>query len=356
MWAALIILFLILALSTAILSLNSRLGGDREGGLRLNGEKLLPAQSGENLLSALSAAKIYIPSGCGGKATCGLCKVQMDPRIEVLPTEEPFLSPEERKMGIRLACQHKVRGTMELSLPEHFLNATSFQGVTRSISALNHDTRLIEFELDQRIDFKPGQFLQIRIPGTEDEFRAYSIASSPLEEKSIRFLIRKVPGGFSTTFTHEVLEVGDKLDIIGPFGDFIFQEKSKRPILLVAGGSGMAPIYSILLYMASKKLERSEALFFFGARTRKDLFLEKEMKELSQALPFLKFIPALSHPEPGDEWQGETGLITDVVDTHVKDAGKYEAYLCGSRPLVDAAFSLLSAKGLSGEHIYFDAF
>ena len=356
MWAFLILTLLVLVLSLVILALNNKLGGDREALLRLNQEKVLPSVSGENLLSALNGAGVYIPSGCGGKATCGLCKVQMDPHTEVLPTEEPFLSPEERKMGIRLACQHKVRGTVDISLPAHFLNASSFQAIARSITSLNHDTRLLEFELDRPIRFMPGQFLQIHIPGTEDEFRAYSIASSPLEEKNIRFLIRKVPGGLSTTFTHEVLEVGDKLDIIGPFGDFIFQEKSKRPMLLIAGGSGMAPIYSILLYMASKKLERSEALFFFGARTRKDLFLEDEINELSKALPFLKFIPALSHPEPGDLWQGETGLITDVVDRHVKNAGKYEAYVCGSRPLVDAASSLLRGKGLSGEHIYFDAF
>ncbi|MEW5815387.1 MAG: oxidoreductase, partial [Spirochaetota bacterium] len=162
------------------------------------------------------------------------------------------------------------------------------------------------------------------------------------------------PNGICTTYVHNYLKEGDEVTINGPYGEFFLRD-TERDIVCIAGGSGMAPIKSILLNMAEKGNMR-KVTYFFGARTQQDLFLVEEMRELEKKLPNFKFIPALSNPEEGSSWDGETGLITEVVARHITTSDKIEAYLCGSPGMIDACVKVLTEKGVPKELIYFDKF
>ena len=196
--------------------------------------------------------------------------------------------------------------------------------------------------------------MQIQIPGVE-EFRAYSIASPPREKNILEFLVRLVPGGLCSTYIHTVMEVGSNLTLTGPFGDFYLQENSGRSIICIAGGCGMAPIRSILMHLSEQKMPR-KIKFFFGARSKKDLFLTEELRKLERLHPNFKYIPALSEPRVADKWEGEVGLITQVVERHVTDAGNSEAYLCGPPPMIDAAIKVLTERKMPPEKVLFDKF
>jgi Na+-transporting NADH:ubiquinone oxidoreductase subunit F len=185
-------------------------------------------------------------------------------------------------------------------------------------------------------------------------YRAYSISSGPASTGEIELEIRLVPNGICTTYVHRHLKVGDLVTVNGPYGDFHLQP-TDREIICIAGGSGMAPIKSILLEMARTRNPR-RCRYFFGARSKRDLFLVEQMRELERALPDFRFIPALSQPAPEDAWEGETGLITEVVERHVADASQAEAYLCGSPLMIDACVRTTIAKGLPEANIFYDKF
>ena len=142
--------------------------------------------------------------------------------------------------------------------------------------------------------------------------------------------------------------------INGPYGDFFLRD-TQAEIVFIAGGSGMAPVKSILHHMVNRKINR-RARYYFGAKAKRDLFLVDEMHALEKQLPDYKFVPALSEPGPDDDWQGETGLITAVVDRHVADAANAEAYLCGSPLMIDACIEVLRRKGMPEDKIYYDKF
>jgi Na+-transporting NADH:ubiquinone oxidoreductase subunit F len=166
--------------------------------------------------------------------------------------------------------------------------------------------------------------------------------------------IRLVPNGICTTYVHKHLKVGDLVTVNGPYGEFFLRD-SGREIICIAGGSGMAPIKSILLDMAQKNSPR-KAMYFFGARSARDLFLLDDMRALEQQMADFTFVPALSEPKPEDNWTGETGLITDVVRRRVERASQSEAYLCGSPGMIDACIKVLKELGMPEERIYYDKF
>ncbi len=170
----------------------------------------------------------------------------------------------------------------------------------------------------------------------------------------IELEIRLVPNGICTTYVHKHLKEGDTVIVNGPYGDF-FLRNTERPIICIAGGSGMAPIKSILLDMADKGSTR-KARYFFGARSARDLFLLEEMQALESKMADFKFIPALSEPQPEDNWKGEIGLITDVVRRMAEEAPEGEAYLCGSPGMIDACIKVLRELGMPEERIYYDKF
>lgn len=324
----------------------------------INGDRKLPVPGGDHLLSYLNQHKIYMPSACGGKATCGFCKLKVISGAgDILPTEEAFIDRKEREEGVRLACQVKVKGEVDINIPEYMLGAEEFQAEVIRLEDLTHDIKLIDMKIKdgKAIDFKPGQYIQIKIPGT-DEFRAYSVASSPYVKDRVELTIRQVPGGLCSTYVHTALEVGDTVVFTGPFGDFYLREDDKSDIIGIAGGCGMAPIRSIVYYLAEKGMDR-KVTYFFGARSKRDLFFTEDFRELEKKCPNFRYLPALSEPKPEDKWDGETGLITHTVEKYVSPKGRKEAYLCGPPPMIDAASVVLKTKGLREEtDIFYDKF
>jgi Na+-transporting NADH:ubiquinone oxidoreductase subunit F len=329
--------------------------------ITINKDKELTVKGGKPLLGTLMEEGIFIPSACGGRGSCGLCKVKVTGGAgQYLPTELPWLSPEEQADSVRLSCQLKVKNDLFIEIPDELFNVKEFKSKVIRVRDLTHDIKEITLEVldPPEIKMTPGQFVQLRIPEYEltDEpvYRAYSVASNPSDTRHVELEIRLVPNGIATTYVHNYLKEGDDLVFNGPYGDFYLRD-TEREIVCIAGGSGMAPIKSILLSMAEKGINR-RTRYFFGARSKKDLFLLEEMKDLEKELPNFQFIPALSNPEPEDNWDGETGLITDIVAKHMTSGDNTEAYLCGSPGMIDACVKVLTEKGVPEELIYYDKF
>lgn len=323
----------------------------------INKSKELKVDGGSPLLSYLVDNKIFIPSACGGKGTCGYCKLKvLEGGGPVLPTEIPYLSRQDILHSVRLACQVKVKKDVELAIPEDLLSAQQFSAVIEKVVDLTHDTKRYVFKLEEpnRIEFRAGQYVQFCIPDTT-EFRAYSIASKPSDSGVVELMVRLVPGGLCSTFMHESLEEGDEIKLTGPYGEFFLHEESSKDIICVGGGCGMAPIKSIITHLLGNGSKR-KITYFFGARQKKDLFYTEELIKFDREHENFNFIPALSEPIPEDQWAGEVGLITTVMQKHLKYSKNQEAYLCGPPPMIDAAIGVLTSKGLNINEIYYDKF
>lgn len=337
------------------------IGNYGEVKLKINKDKEFTVEGGKTLLNTLMEQEIFIPSACGGRGSCGFCKCKVNEGAgEILPTELPWLSEEEKKDGIRLSCQCKVKKDIDIEIPEELFSVKQYLAEVSSIKDLTHDIKEVVFALPAEIDFKAGQFIQFEVPEYElcDEgvFRAYSISSQPSRKNEVELEIRYVPNGLCTTYVHKYLKEGEKIKINGPYGDFFLRD-TESDIICIAGGSGMAPIKSILYNMYEQGNTRKIS-YFFGARNKRDLFLVEELRKLEKKMPNFKFIPALSRPEEEDNWTGETGLITDIVDKYIKNSTSdiTEAYLCGSPGMIDACVNVLTANGVKEEKIYYDKF
>ena len=327
----------------------------------VNDQKTLVVAGGRSLLAVLKEERIFIPSACGGRGSCGLCKVTvLEGAGPLLPTELPWLTPEERKGQLRLACQVKVKRDLRIRIPEALFNVKQYRTKVVGLEDLTHDIKQVTLELiePEEMTFTAGQFIQFEVPPyaltDEPVYRAYSVASSPAEKRRIELEIRYVPNGICTTYVHQHLKRGDTVTINGPYGEFRLHD-SDREMICIAGGSGMAPIKSILLEMERTRNPR-RCRYFFGARSKRDLFVVEDMLRFQKNLPDFTFIPALSAPAPEDGWEGETGLITEVVGRHVKDASKAEAYLCGNPLMIDACVKMLGAMGMPETNIFYDKF
>ena len=325
--------------------------------LIINDEREIDVRGGSTILSYLSANKIFIPSACGGKATCGLCKGRVVTDVgPMLPTERPFMTKEEIDQNVRLLCQIKVKQDTHIEIPEEYFLVKEFKTTVEKITTLTHDTRMFRFKLNEpnEIEFKAGQFVQFRIPGAGEE-RAYSIASSPNDNSIVELIVRLVPGGLCTTYMFNKLKVGDEIYLTGPYGDFFLQYESNAPIICVAGGSGSAPIRSIIHYLHETNRDRS-IVSFYGGRTPKDIYFTEHYQELSADFKDFRHIPAISEDDDTGSWTGERGLITTVIDRIMDDVSEYEAYMCGPPIMLQKSTELLISKGMKPENIRFDEF
>ncbi len=325
------------------------------------GTRVLEVAGGDSLLGVLGHEKIFIPSACGGRGSCGLCKLKiLAGGGPLLPTEEPHLTAAERQANVRLSCQVKVRGDMAIEIPDELFSIKEYRGRLETLKELTYDIKLVRVALldPPTIDIVPGQYIQLECPPYADQpeavYRAYSIATDPQDKTHIDTLIRLVPNGICTTWVFNHLREGDAVKLNGPYGDFRLHDGDGE-MIFIAGGSGMAPFCSILAEMKRTGNPRPTR-YFFGARACRDLFYLDDMQQYEQALPNFTFIPALSDPAPDDQWTGETGLITDVVGRHYQDCSDKQAYLCGSPGMIDACIKVLSAKGMPAENIFFDKF
>jgi Na+-transporting NADH:ubiquinone oxidoreductase subunit F len=324
------------------------------------GQKKVQLRQGSTLLAGLARNGVFLPSACGGNARCGYCKVKvLSPASGPTALELPLLSEQEKAGGFRLSCQTKPDKDIAIEIPEELFSVKRFSGKVAQKKMLTYDILGMTISLSNpaTIDFKAGQYLQLKsmpYAGKEVVLRDFSIASPPSNKSSIELMIRKIPNGIFTLWAFDILKEGDSISFSGPYGKFGAFATS-LPMLFIAGGSGMAPIWSVLQDLRQKNCSR-DIFYFFGALTQKDLFLTNELYKLEKELPVFKFIPALSN-EPADSgWRGERGLITDVVARHFPDCSGFEAYLCGSPGMINACIAVLKKGGMSEDRIFYDKF
>ncbi len=330
--------------------------------ININGKRDLKVIGGESLLSSLSEKQIFIPSACGGRGTCGACKCKVfEGGGPILPTERPQLTKEEMASDVRLSCQVKVKSDIKIEIPEEIFNIRRFHSVIEEIIDYTYDIKGITFKLDegQNIDFKAGQYVQLETQPygkvKQKAIRAYSISSKPETQGRIQLIIRLVPEGICTTWVHTALHVGDKVDFTGPYGDFYLRD-TEADILFVAGGSGSAPIKSMLEHLKEVGTNR-KMTYFFGARTTKDLYLEEEMRDFEKHFEDFKYVPVLSHATEEENWQGKTGFVMPYFKEAIRDPKNTEAYLCGSPGMIAAVTkSLVNDYGIDEGKIYYDSF
>lgn len=327
--------------------------------ITINSSKTIEIVGGESLLSSLFTGKIFIPSACGGRGSCGYCKVRIpEGGGLVLPTEKPFLTSKEVGKNMRLACQVKVKNDLVVELPEEYLSIQEYKAEVVYNKPLTYDIKEVKLKLldPEVIKFQPGQYIQFHIPVDKDEFiyRAYSISSQPSTPGEVELIVRLVPGGIGSTYIHH-LEKGDNVTISGPYGEFTLQEHSEADVICIGGGAGMAPLKAIIYSLFEKKTKRNVYLYF-GVRAKKDVFYVEELEKLKKDNSNFNYCFALSSPDENDKWEGETGFIHLVLEKHIEDASNMEAYLCGPPVMTDAAIKVLREKGINKSNIYYDKF
>jgi len=326
----------------------------------------MEADEDETILNAAFRQGIMLMHGCK-EGQCSACKsFLLDGDVD-LDKYSTFALPDfEEAEGWTLLCRAHAYSDLEVELINYDEEVLHGGTPPRTVSAhvtaiesLTHDiTRLcLTVEDDVPFQFKPGQYVDIRIPGgDEEEHRSFSMANLAEEAGELEFMIKRYEGGrFSGLLGEGGLKVGDELQVTGPYGVFTLRSSSPRRLLFIGGGAGMAPILCLLRSMAEAGVERPAA-YYYGARTETDLFHLDELAQLGDRLPGFTFVPALSEAANGDGWTGESGLITDVVERLEGDLAEVDAYLCGPPPMVDAAIAMLEARGVPESHIYFDKF
>ena len=319
----------------------------------------------ETILHAAFQQGIMLMHGCK-EGQCSSCKsFILDGDDIELDRYSTFALPDyEKEEGFTLLCRaHPYEDlTIELlNFDEDMIRSglPIQQAVAEVVSnePVTHDMRHLVIRLVEpsEIKFFPGQYVDITIPGTE-ETRSFSMANTSCRENGqLEFVIKVYPDGLFSHFLDTRLAAGDTLNLTGPYGMFTLRESHDADLIFVGGGAGMAPILCLLRSMAERGSTR-RATYYYGARARRDLCFEKDLHELEAQLPNFRFVPALSEPAEDDAWDGEAGLITDVVKRLESDLSDADCYVCGPPPMVEAAMAVLTRLGASEKHIYYDKF
>jgi propane monooxygenase reductase subunit len=319
----------------------------------------------QTILRAAFEQGVMLMHGCK-EGQCASCKsFVLDGDDIELDRYSTFALPDyEKEEGFTLLCRaHAYEDlTVELlNFDEDMIRSglPIQQAIAEVVSneAVTHDMRHLVLRLvePRKIKFFPGQYLDFTVPGT-GETRSFSMANTTSREDGrLEFVIKIYPDGLFSHFLDTEVKAGDRLDVTGPFGVFTLREGHDTDLLFIGGGAGMAPILSLLRSMTERGITR-RATYYYGARQRRDLCFEDELRALEDSLPGFRYIPALSEPAEGEDWDGEVGLITDVVARHESNLKGADGYVCGPPPMVDAAIATLTRLGMPEGRIYYDKF
>ena len=375
-------------------------GGDVKITINDEDENALSAPTGGTLLSALAEHKIYIPSACGGKGTCGVCKVVVrEGGGALLPTEKGLVTRGEAREDVRLSCQVKVKQDLRIEIPPEIFNVRKWTCKVRSNSSVATFIRELVLELPhgEEVPFRAGGYIQIECPpntvhykdfGIEDEYRAdwekyglldlvsvcdetvsraYSMANYPGEKGIIMLNVRiaspppslpNVPPGIMSSYIYG-LKPGDEVTISGPFGEF-FAKETDAEMVFIGGGAGMAPMRSHIFDQFRRIGTKRKVSFWYGARSLRELFYQEDFDAIQADYENFTWHVALSEPLPEDNWTGYTGFIHKVVlDNYLKDhpaPEDIEYYLCGPPMMNTAVINMLTDLGVEPENIALDDF
>ncbi|MBE0650576.1 MAG: NADH:ubiquinone reductase (Na(+)-transporting) subunit F [Bacteroidales bacterium] len=400
-----IFLVIILLLVAILMFAQAKLVPKGKVRIKINEEDELEVNPGSSLLSTLAAEKVFLPSACGGGGTCGMCRVQVNEGGgSILPTETGFFSRREQQEHWRLGCQVKVRENLGIAVPKEVFGIKKWE--CEVVSNRNVATFIKEFVVrlpeGENLDFRSGGYIQIDVPKTEIEYknmdiderfrdewdkfkmwdltmknsepiyRAYSMANHPAEGNLIMLNIRiatppwdrkkngfmKVNPGICSSYIFS-RKPGDKVTISGPYGEFFIKD-TKREMMFIGGGAGMAPMRSHIFHLFKTAHTDRKATFWYGGRSLKELFYMDQFGEIQKENDNFNFEVALSEPLPEDNWKGKTGFIHQVVyDSYLKnhpEPEEIEYYLCGPPMMISAVMKMLDDLGVPPEMISFDDF
>jgi Na+-transporting NADH:ubiquinone oxidoreductase subunit F len=392
--------------------------------ITINGEKVIEVESGGTLLSTLGDNKIFLPSACGGGGTCVQCECQVHSGGgEILPTETPHFTRKEQAENYRLGCQVKVKEDMDISIPEEVFGIKKWQA--KVVSNYNVASFIKEFivELPEDMDYKAGGYIQIEIPegevdykniditahpddhpGEPDKFkvewdkfglwnlkmknddvveRAYSMASYPAEGRRIMLNVRiatppwdraknawmDVNPGIASSYIFNQ-KPGDTVTISGPYGEFFIKENESE-MIYIGGGAGMAPMRSHLYHLFKTLETGRKVTYWYGGRSRRELFYLEHFYELERKFPNFKFYLVLSEPLPEDNWvekkdihdekgDGFLGFVHQaVIDQYLEnhpEPEEIEFYFCGPPLMNQAVLKMCDDWGVPEENVAFDDF
>jgi propane monooxygenase reductase subunit len=326
----------------------------------------IEADEDETILDAAFRQGVMLMHGCK-EGQCSACKsFLLDGDLQLDRYSTFALADYESEEGFVLLCRGHAYSDVEIELTNYDedmirsgLPVVTVPTTVESIGDLTHDISLLRLAVagEGGLRFHPGQYVDITIPGT-GEHRSFSMANISTVDGKLEFIIKRYPGGKFSGLLEAGLAPGDPLEVTGPYGAFTLRVSSDRKLVFVGGGAGMAPILSLLRQMVESRTER-EAVYYYGARTERDLFHLGELAEIAERVPGFRFVPCLSEswPEgwPGDGG-GETGLVTEVLERRAGDLRDCDVYLCGPPPMIDAALPLLESLGVPGDQVFYDKF
>ncbi|MCD8318890.1 MAG: NADH:ubiquinone reductase (Na(+)-transporting) subunit F [Paraprevotella sp.] len=382
--------------------------------ITINGDKTISVGQGDSLLSTLSAQGIYLSSACGGKGSCGQCKCQVIAGgCEILDSEKGHFTRKQIKDHWRLGCQCKVKGDLEIKVPESVLGVKEYE--CKVISNKNVATFIKEFKVQlpagAHMDFLPGSYAQIKIPpftmdydkdidksligdeylpawkkfglfplkcvNPEPTVRAYSMANYPAEGDVFMLTVRiatppfkpdrsgfmDVNPGIASSYIF-TLKPGDKVVMSGPYGDFHPHFDSKKEMIWVGGGAGMAPLRAQIMHMTKTLNTRDREMhYFYGARALNEVFYLEDFLNLEKDFTNFHFHLALDRPDPAADAAGvkyTPGFVHNVMyETYLKDheaPEDIEYYMCGPGPMSKAVVNMLDSLGVDPESIMYDNF
>jgi CDP-4-dehydro-6-deoxyglucose reductase len=317
-------------------------------------------EDGETILDAGLREGFALPYGCRNGA-CGSCKgTVLEGRIDYGTYQESALTAQEKARGKALFCRARPLSDLVIEVKE--IGAAKDVVVktlpcrVEKLERAADDVMIVKLKLpaNERLQFLAGQYIDILLK--DGRRRSYSLANPPHDDALLELHIRRVPGGLFTEQVFTTLKERDILRLRGPLGSFFIREDSDKPMIFVAGGTGFAPIKAMLEHAFAAHLDRQMVLYW-GARARKDLYRVELPLAWAREHANFSFVPVLSAPEPGDAWQGRTGLVTDAVLADFADLSGFEVYACGAPAMVDSARSRFTAeRGLPEDAFYADAF
>lgn len=395
-------LLLVLMLVGLLMVARARLVNTGAVTIRINDQddKSIEVASGSTLLNTLASQEIFIPSACGGKGTCGVCKVEvLSGGGALLPTETSHVSPGEARHGVRLSCQVKVKQDMSIHLDEEVFGVRRWTCKVRSNDNVATFIKELVLELPEgeTVPFKAGGYIQIESPPhvvdyanidvpekfredwetfglfklksvvTEEVQRAYSMANYPLEHDVIMLNVRVatppprttgLPPGVMSSYIFN-LKPGDEVVISGPYGEF-FAKPTQNEMCFIGGGAGMAPMRSHIFDQFNRLKTDRKVTFWYGARSLREAFYVEHFDKIAAENDNFEWTLALSEPRPEDNWTGPTGFIHNVL--YEEYLSKHPApedieyYLCGPPMMLDACMKMLDSLGVDSENIAFDDF
>ena len=400
-----VFLIVVLIPVTVLVFVRKKLAPQGKVKININDEKEIEVEPGNSLLATLANEQIFLPSACGGGGSCGMCRCQvLEGGGTILPTETGFFSRKEQQDHWRLGCQVKVREDMKIHINPQIFGIKKWE--CEVVSNRNVATFIKEFVVKlpegEHLKFLSGGYIQIDVPAIdvnykdidvdeeyradwekfgmfdlvmhnpEPQFRAYSMASYPAEDNIIMLNVRiatppfdRVNGGFMkvnpgvcSSYIYS-LKPGDKVTISGPYGEFHIKD-TKREIIFIGGGAGMAPMRSHILDLFLTKHTDRKVSYWYGGRSLRELFYIEDFRKIEEENPNFKFNIALSAPLPEDNWTGYVGNIHEVLlENYLKNHSEpeeIEYYLCGPPMMTAAVLKMLDSLGVPKEMISFDDF